>query len=116
MCFICQAQLLQYMVKSFVHLLMLTRLVTLKQKDRGAGLRGIRHGIMFKRMVQSSGIIETADGKFYMDKKFYEVRMQRIRMATPIYMRNCHWINNCSHSLSMVVKSTFTTHTYSMFR
>jgi len=49
------------------------------------GLR--RHGRgMFQRMVQRGDIIETADGRYYMDKAYYDARMRKKRIAIPILL------------------------------
>jgi len=39
---------------------------------------------MFKRMEKRSVIIETGDGRYYMNKAFYDAHMKRVRIVLPI--------------------------------
>jgi len=38
----------------------------------------------FKRLIKRGAIIKTADGKFYMNRTYYDARMQRRKILLPI--------------------------------
>jgi hypothetical protein len=48
------------------------------------GLRPVGPVGIFNRMVQNGNIIKTADGRFYMDKAFYDAHVQRRKIVLPI--------------------------------
>ena len=47
------------------------------------GLRFFAHG-MFTRMKQRGIIIKTNDGRYYLDKDYYDARMRRLNIVRPI--------------------------------
>ena len=47
------------------------------------GLRGPGRG-MFRRMVRWGRIVETADGRYYMNPAYYEAHMRRKKILVPI--------------------------------
>ena len=48
---------------------------------------GLRRNFgLLKIMVRRGQIIETADGKFYMDRAYYDAHMQRIKIILPIVL------------------------------
>jgi len=51
---------------------------------------GLRPGYgIFRRMIQKGNIMETSDGRFYMDKVFYEAYLRRKRIVIPIGLALC---------------------------
>jgi hypothetical protein len=48
------------------------------------GLHIIEHSVIFLRLVQRGKIIKTADGRFYMDRAFYDTRMRRRKIILPV--------------------------------
>jgi len=39
---------------------------------------------LFKRLIKRGAIIKTADGKFYMNRAYYDARMQQRKIVFPI--------------------------------
>jgi hypothetical protein len=47
------------------------------------GLQRVKRGI-FKRMVQRGNIIETTDGRFYMNRTYYDAHIQRRKIVLSV--------------------------------
>jgi hypothetical protein len=62
------------------------------------GLQIIEHGAIFQRLVQRGKIIKTADGRFYMDRAFYDTRMRRRKIMLPVL---------CGVSICVIVMALF---------